>query len=480
MKLFAKRKLLWIYWAALTLAAAAYLTAGLVNPAAGNSPWLSPARALFLPGQTSHGHYQIELKCETCHGGAFGGKEAIQDACINCHGAALKEANDSHPPSKFTDPRNADRVAKLDAAYCATCHVEHRPEITRAMGVTLPADFCFNCHGSENDVAKERPSHKGMAFTTCANAGCHNFHDNRALYEDFLVKHLHEPDQLDKRELPPRDFRKVIEDLSDYPIKKYPLRPLAADQRDAPPSLNADPAIVNDWVGTAHAKAGVNCSACHQANDAKGAVGWVQHPDQQACRTCHDPESKGFAAGRHGMRIEQKLPPMSPAFARIPMKADAGDKKLGCTSCHGAHRFDVRTAAVESCLGCHDDSHSRAYKTSPHYALWQKEARGEAPAGTGVSCASCHLPRVSFRTPDDVARMLVQHNQNGTLRPNEKMIRPVCMNCHGLGFSIDALADGALIASNFKGRPARHIASLDMAEKDQQRPRRGKHREEEK
>ena len=37
------------------------------------------------------------------------------------------------------------------------------------------------------------------------------------------------------------------------------------------------------------------------------------------------------------------------------------------------------------------------------------------------------------------------------------------MNCHGLGFSIDALADPLLIEANFRGSPARHIESIDMA-----------------
>ena len=32
-----------------------------------------------------------------------------------------------------------------------------------------------------------------MGFETCASAGCHNFHDNRALYEDFLIKHANTP-----------------------------------------------------------------------------------------------------------------------------------------------------------------------------------------------------------------------------------------------------------------------------------------------
>jgi hypothetical protein len=57
----------------------------------------------------------------------------------------------------------------------------------------------------------------------------------------------------------------------------------------------------------------------------------------------------------------------------------------------------------------------------------------------------------------------VQHNQNANLRPNEKMIREVCMHCHGLGFSIDALADPKLVEANFRGSPARHIQSIEMA-----------------
>ena len=59
--------------------------------------------------------------------------------------------------------------------------------------------------------------------------------------------------------------------------------------------------------------------------------------------------------------------------------------------------------------------------------------------------------------------VITNHNQNDTLYPNEKMIRPVCIECHGLGFAIDALADPALITNNFSGQPDRHIESIDWA-----------------
>ena len=55
------------------------------------------------------------------------------------------------------------------------------------------------------------------------------------------------------------------------------------------------------------------------------------------------------------------------------------------------------------------------------------------------------------------------HNQNDTLRPNEKMIRPVCLDCHGLEFSLDALADAALVERNFTGTPTVHVESVEWA-----------------
>ena len=408
------------------MAIGGYLAAGLLYEGAAKSATLAPARALLLPGRTTHGHHQIELACESCHARPFGGREALQEACVKCHGAELKAANDTHPLTKFTDPRNADRLEKLDATLCVTCHVEHRPAIAGRMGVTLAGDFCFHCHA---DVAKDRPSHEGMAFDTCNSAGCHKYHDNRALYEDFLAKHLDDRWITTTPLLPARS-------------RALPEAPrLTADQRDG----KGSEAAVRDWLATAHAGAGVNCSGCHGKGEA-----WTDRPGEDACKECHAPEVKGFLAGKHGMRLAAGLAPMSPAQARLPMRKEARHKALGCASCHGAHRFDTQDAAVKACLGCHDDAHSRAFEASPH-------------AREGVSCASCHLPRVEHRDADlGIRRTLVQHNQSETLQPSEKMIRPVCLGCHGLGFSIDALADPDLVRRNFAGRPAAGIKSIEM------------------
>jgi len=396
---------------------------------------------LFLPGPTTHGHHQIEMKCAACHEPWGGVRE---QSCIDCHGAALTAGNDTHPQAKFADPRNADRLLAIAADKCITCHVEHRPETTLAMGVTQPQDLCWKCHA---EIAQERPSHKGMSFTTCSSVGCHNYHDNTALYEDFLARHSADPATLLKALLP---------ELT----AKSKTKAVSPDKAPAPdhgsPPADAGGKILAAWQGSGHAAAAVNCTACHAA-----AGAWKDQPGQDSCLECHKEENTGFRAGLHGMRLAQGLPPMQPAMARLPMKPGAAHSALTCISCHGPHDVDTRRAAVDSCLQCHNDGHSLAYKNSSHHRLWQAEISGAAPAGSGVSCATCHMPREEHVVAG-AATVRAQHNQSLNLRPVEKMARGVCIRCHGLGFTLDSLADPALGHANFDGPPGHHVESIDM------------------
>lgn len=454
-----KNAKLWLLWLLIAVPATVFVFATMVY---------GGPRSFLLIGETTSGHHQIELACDACHGGLFSDEDVMQDACVTCHGTELKQANDSHPKAKFTDPRNADRTAKLDARYCVTCHREHKPEITQAMGVTLPDDYCFVCH---EDIAKDRPSHKDLPFDGCASSGCHNFHDNRALYEDFLAKYQDQPAQLPVQRIAFWDWE---------PTPAEGVTPLSLDDADAPSAHAGDAAVLAAWAGDAHAENGVNCKGCHTVKTRPDD--WIERPDETACTRCHEGERASFGQGKHGIRLEddllvehdgafglfteEALSPMRPALARLPMKADAHDRELGCNSCHGAHDYDTEKAQVDACLSCHDDEHSLAYKASPHGRLWQAE-RGQAERegktvdGTGVTCATCHMPRIQEQDAYGRTQIFATHNQNATLQPNEKMIRPVCLSCHGLGFAIDALADPALVRSNFFGPPRSHVPSLE-------------------
>lgn len=449
----------WIVWLVLTTIAALWLAYTMLSE--------TSDKTLFMPGPLSSGHHQLAEACDACHVDAFGGGEVLQQACVDCHGKERVKPFDSHPAKKFKDPRNAELLENIDALQCISCHTEHRPEITAKDGLTQPIDFCFYCH---QGIAKDRPSHEGMGFETCKDAGCHNFHNNRALYTDFLIKHLHEPPTLKEAVLPAKEFASVLDEIAEYPHDRYPVAPLTEEDIDASEALTIDAEIKNDWLQTAHAQSGVNCSGCHVYQpEGASSESWDDHPDHKVCASCHGVEVARFTQGKHGMRLQQGLSPMTPAQARLPMKQQASHEALTCNSCHGGHRFDVKIAAVESCLGCHDDQHSLAYRQSPHYALWQKEISGEAESGSGVSCASCHMPRISHDVSDWMSRIIVEHNQSANMSPNTKMVRSSCQHCHGLEFTLDALSDQSLINNNFSGKPSVHVESMDLADRENKR-----------
>jgi len=169
-----------------------------------------------------------------------------------------------------------------------------------------------------------------------------------------------------------------------------------------------------------HAAAGVNCAACHAADlaadaaPAEIAAHWVEAPSMEVCGSCHKPQARSFAEGRHGMRghprvarprdpalglekiglagvvpeavadwLADPVPPvrMTVGEARLAMRRD-DDPHLGldCGTCHRSHDVDTARAAVQACASCHDDPHTRAYFGSPHHLLWQAERNGAAPA----------------------------------------------------------------------------------------------------
>ncbi|MEM6365750.1 MAG: cytochrome c3 family protein [Planctomycetota bacterium] len=447
---------LWAKWSlcgAINLGIIGYFAAGLVAPA-------SSIKTAWLPGETTHGHHQIEMDCNACHQPSSSGSEpsssdVMQDACIRCHGDQLKVADDTHPAKKFRDPVNAALLATLDAQNCLTCHQEHLPERTSSMGLSIPVDYCWHCH---EDVGESRPSHVGMKHDSCATAGCHNYHDNRALYEKFLDIHHGEMDVNDEGRVPPRDTMATLQGslVSQFKRSDSYGRPLMPAEADMPETVSVDDELMTDWAGTAHALAGVNCTACHQVDD--DVASWSNEVGMQSCAQCHEGQTESFGQGKHGMRLAVGLSPMTPSLARLPMHAGAAHAELDCNACHQGHRFDTQYAAAEACLKCHADDHSLAYMGTAHAEAWQAEVSGLAAAGTGVSCATCHLPRL-----DEGDGVWVNHDQNAGLRPNEIMARQVCLNCHGLEFSLSSLADPLGKEACYGEAPETRTESVEMA-----------------
>lgn len=397
----------------------------------------------LLPGTSTNGHYQIESQCHLCHTNerndrSFTSSGVPNSACLSCHGDDLAEFGDSHPVRKFRNPENAVFLEHIDAMSCIACHGEHNPKVTGEMAVTLPADYCAHCH----EVTLENiESHRDLDYGTCATAGCHNFHDNMPLAPSFLLKHYGEPDvHPDAGVDTPAALARWLAEGNEE------RKALGRDDTDAPAAHASDSSLVDNWHHSAHAAAGINCSDCHEGAE---NAGWVAEPDHRSCQSCHGFEVETFLKGKHGMRLaHDNLSPMRPELARRAMKDDSGHRTLDCNACHQPHRYDRDFAAHQACLQCHDDSHSNGYGNSAHFRLWEAELAGLGGEGSGVSCATCHMPVVEHD-----GHHAVSHDQSANLTPNEKMLRSVCMDCHGLQFAMDSLADSSLVDANFTAPP---------------------------
>jgi hypothetical protein len=400
---------------------------GLVLLASFGTAFLLERRGVFLPGTTSDGHHLMEASCNSCHSPFKG---VSNERCSDCHRAEL--ASDTHPPALFDDPRWAADLEKIDVSSCVTCHSEHHA----AQGsVEVRRDFCFVCH---SEVA-ERASHRGLGPTTCADAGCHNYHDDSVLRLEYLRAHQGEPD------------------LRDHPAVRERVLPAAVRPAavQAPAGLAAPAALVAAWKGSAHAASNVGCASCHERS---GRL--VLRPGRELCQDCHAFEVDTFLSGKHGLRARADLPALRPRDARLPMKPEAvaGPLELGCTTCHDPHSVDTRRAATQACMGCHDDRHTRSFPASPHARTATGSGR---PAGQEVTCATCHLPRVEVQGRDG-RRVAVNHNNSLTLAPPDRMAAMVCSSCHGLELSLAAVLDRRLIDNNFSGRPEGRLKSFDM------------------
>jgi hypothetical protein len=326
-----------------------------------------------------------------------------------------------------------------------TCHAEHR----RAEGgVTADPGFCFGCH---DDVPARRASHASFAPSSCGQGGCHNYHDNSALNVAFLARHVSEPDRL----------------ATPLTLERTVGPPQAPPDVQFPSGESHDPELVTRWRASAHAASGVGCAECHGAEH----EAFQRAPSDAPCVRCHAFEDRTFRSGKHGVRRAVGLAELTPALARRPMREDA-PAHLRCSTCHDAHGVDTRHAAVDACLSCHDDGHSRAYLDSPHGRAWQASAAGARPAADVVTCATCHLPRVETEA-DGKKRVAVDHRNTFTLRPPDRMAKRVCMRCHGLPLALSSLLDERLVENNFRGRPTRTAEALAMVRAVEQGP--GRH-----
>ena len=216
--------------------------------------------------------------------------------------------------------------------------------------------------------------------------------------------------------------------------------------------------ITEMWQTSAHALNDVNCASCHQNEETKA---FVAAPDHESCQSCHGPSVDTFLLGKHGIRLLEEKSPLTPAMARLPMQLDAMEKQMNCNACHSVHSANTVEASVDACLTCHSDNHSLNYKNSKHAELFAASKELPRPGPGAVSCATCHLPRVLDDRGEN-AIVHVNHNNTYNLKPQDRMVGDVCMNCHGVEYSYNSIFDPELVEANFDRPPTLELESFDL------------------
>lgn len=212
--------------------------------------------------------------------------------------------------------------------------------------------------------------------------------------------------------------------------------------------------IEQQWQTSAHALAEVNCSSCHQNEETKK---FVAKPTEESCKSCHESSVDTFLLGKHGIRTLEGLSALTPAMAHLPMQDSSLDKQMNCNTCHNVHTVNTYEASVDSCLTCHRDNHSLNYKSSPHGTIFRDIGTLPRPNQDAVTCATCHLPR---EVSGD--KVLVNHNNTYTLKPGDRMVKEVCMNCHGLEHAYNSIFDDELVEANFARPPTQKLPTFQL------------------
>ena len=212
------------------------------------------------------------------------------------------------------------------------------------------------------------------------------------------------------------------------------------------------------WQTSTHALNNINCSSCHENTKTKA---FVVSPDHESCRSCHEQSVDTFLLSKHGIRLLEGQTPLTPAMARLPMKAEAHTLQMNCNACHDVHSANTLQASVDACLTCHNDTHSLNYENSTHAEMFAADRSLPRPSETSVSCATCHLPRHDVQSGQDTFTF-VNHNNTYNLLPRDRMVQEVCMNCHGVEYSYNSIFDDALVEANFDKAPSQSLETFDL------------------
>ncbi len=233
-------------------------------------------------------------------------------------------------------------------------------------------------------------------------------------------------------------------------------------------------AAVQQWRGSAHARANVGCRDCHGTDHERMKKGEAR-VNAKVCGRCHAKALAQHIASRHGSGLHsgwgctrgmEKRTPRECTFCHeegsaLPrsdiqcarfLKQSNEMGELGCNrchqvenscaSCHANHSTDltlVRNPAV--CSPCHmgpDHPQWEMWQTSRHGIINSSMGRKQGP-----DCQTCHMPKGSH----DVSHGLTINTGSIPLTPSVAQkgrsdMLAICGECHAPSFAARELALG--------------------------------------
>lgn len=236
---------------------------------------------------------------------------------------------------------------------------------------------------------------------------------------------------------------------------------------------------VADWEGSAHARKGVGCEACHINTDSGPDVREAQEltylsAEASACEDirvsrrvvagncgkCHLKQYHEFMKSRHSLGWKRMLDcnkSIAPSpNARAAQCEQCHNIQFKCDSCHTRHTFSTLEAKTpEACRTCHTGSDSPQYEiyvSSKHGAIYSAsqshilhDTRSVGSMRSPV-CVTCHMPQGSHDMSFGIAYGPVGSSasyvdKNGirvdeaALGKRRNDMLSICNNCHSPHFS---------------------------------------------
>lgn len=188
------------------------------------------------------------------------------------------------------------------------------------------------------------------------------------------------------------------------------------------------PGIVGQWHQSKHAKSGIGCVECHQAEE--GDIDAFKHEGSliativspNDCARCHEHETKEFMASHHadGGKI---LGSLDNVLAEVVE---------GHVTWHADGTKEASAAAVSGCLQCHGSEIKVLEDGKLDPATWPNTGIGRInPDGSKGSCSACHMRHdfdlAQARKPENCGRC--------HLGPDHPQLEVYNESKHGIAFA---------------------------------------------